>query len=124
MPQHNTQERVKGLETAKVNKTKEPNNTATLQNGWGGVFYYAKNDLNQIWLSGYLTPGTKTAGTVITTLPVGYRPSIHNTFIVYAGENANVLTGFVVLSDGSVIITNPASSATFISVSINTIFQA
>jgi hypothetical protein len=49
----------------------------TLLNGWSaysGGAKYRKNSLNQIELGLSVTSGTVTVGTIIATLPVGYRP--------------------------------------------------
>lgn len=51
--------------------------TLTLSNSWTGTLKYklcAAPD-RFVWLLGNLTPGTKTDGTTIGTLPTGYRPA-------------------------------------------------
>lgn len=51
--------------------------TATLSNGWTGTLRYRQVAApgNGVWVfAGSLTPGTKTDGTSVFTLPAGYRP--------------------------------------------------
>jgi pectate lyase-like protein len=48
----------------------------SLLNGWGGTLQYKRCDTNNIQVSCTgLTPGTKADGTIICTLPSGYRPA-------------------------------------------------
>ena len=65
----------------KASKTRGEAFTATLQNGFtesdgtpNGILY-SKNDVGIVWLRGYVIAGSTVAdGTVIATLPAGYRP--------------------------------------------------
>lgn len=78
--------------------------TATLQNGWTGALQYRKNQIGQIELNFNITPGTITAGTVITTLPEGYRPSRVVVVPVYNGTSSAVGAYIVVGTSGNIIV--------------------
>lgn len=64
----------------------------TFQNGWanwGGGYggcQYRLDALGWVNLRGVAAPGTLAAGTVITTLPVGYRPLAKHQFHYYGGS--------------------------------------
>lgn len=68
----------------------------TLQNGWlvnanPTVFtipQYTKSTDGVVSLEGFIASGTTTAGTVITTLPVGYRPASSLLIEVYTGATS------------------------------------
>jgi hypothetical protein len=65
-----------------VNGLKSPEDwkLATLVNGWSNVggnhspFRYHKDDMGYVHVHGEIGGGTYTSGTIVTTLPVGYRP--------------------------------------------------
>ncbi len=80
----------------------------TLQSGWAGGIYYGKNQSNQLILaSNSLLNGTTAWGTIIATLPEGYRP-LYNTPIDFYSTDGRVISGFVLLSDGKINIHDPA----------------
>ncbi|WP_042470679.1 hypothetical protein [Bacillus ndiopicus] len=97
---------------------------ATPQNGWqrqtvsGAQLKYTKDDLGFVHLQGELKDGTHANNTVITTLPVGYRPS---TTIVTSCVKANdgSLVSTQINQNGSVIIIGLSSTGTL---RINTSF--
>lgn len=66
----------------------------TLGNGWvniGGVYStaaYRKNALNQVELKGNIGSGTTTSGTVIATLPVGFRPTERRRYTVLSNNTS------------------------------------
>lgn len=60
--------------------------TPTLLNGWttySGGNKYRKNSLNQIELVFSATSGTIAVGTIIATLPIGYRPLSDTVFPLF-----------------------------------------
>ena len=65
----------------KANKTQENFISPVFENGWtstGGstVLRYFKSTIGIVYLSGQARSGTISNGTVITTLPIGYRPTV------------------------------------------------
>ena len=58
----------------KANKALGSAVNLTLQNGWSGGVDVRKNDLGQVTLSGTVSIGTATRGTIIATLPTEYTP--------------------------------------------------
>lgn len=64
----------------KANKSQELWKDATLVNGHTGFLRYRKNETQQIEIYGEITIGTAASGTLIATLPTGYRP-IANSFL-------------------------------------------
>lgn len=64
-----------------------------------------------VHLSGEIAPGTLTAGTTITTLPVGYRPAADLTFRVPGGSSTTGADLYV-KSGGTVTIQNVAGTPT------------
>jgi hypothetical protein len=91
--------------------------TAALLNAWtnvSGTAAYYKDDFSTVSLRGYITGGTKTSGTILLTLPAGYRP-IQDTFII-AGALAGTATSTVLLkieaSTGSVKLAADATTVT------------
>lgn len=96
----------------KANKALEAWITATLQNGWTGTFQYAKNDLGQVSIEMTLGTGVVANRTIITTLPVGYRPRIGMAFVVYKANTPPYDTniGIAIDPNGSVRITDPIAS--------------
>lgn len=109
----------------KVNKIQEAWINATLENGWtnqGGSFAtvgYCKNELGILQLRGLIKPGTTAAGTVLFTLPVGYRPAIVNKIqtIIYVNFSSFATLIIDINPDGKVAIGNVAvaANATWIS---------
>lgn len=83
----------------------------SLQNSWttvGGYEgpYYTRDSEGRVELYGVITGGTTTAGTVIATLPDGFRPiarvmnsvvndsgSVVTTGVIYVETNGNIVTG-------------------------------
>lgn len=60
---------------AKANKIQQSWILATLQNGWTGNLYYRRNEFGTVEFRGTIGDGTTSIGTVLFTLPVGYRPT-------------------------------------------------
>lgn len=80
--------------TAAKMETQQTWQTPTYQNSWidydagttyGGLQYY-KDSLGIVHLRGLIKSGTVTAGTAITTLPVGYRPGRQLIFEVTSND--------------------------------------
>ena len=115
-----------GLNATKANKESEVTKAAVLQNGWTGTIYFTKNDLGQVFIQASITQGIKTKGTTICTMPVGYRPKATGiTTTAYSSVNAEIYAGFVLKSDGGLIITSPASdSLTNIEIKFHIMFQS
>lgn len=88
----------------------------TLQNGW--VYYtspayystpqYTKGSDGVVSLKGLIKSGTGTSGTIITTLPVGYRPSARLLYGTVSGSQ--VYTRFDILPTGDIMIVGTANS--------------
>jgi hypothetical protein len=91
----------------------------TLLNGWvnfGTGFYntgYYKNTDGNIYLRGTIKNGTTTSGTVIFTLPTGYRPLNRMAFPVASGSGT--LGRIDVLPTGDVIIDFGSNSFLYLS---------
>lgn len=54
----------------------------SFSNGWSGTGQYKINPDGTVWMRGTITPGTRTGGTVIATLPVGYRPTMNDEYVI------------------------------------------
>ncbi|WP_313894300.1 phage tail protein [Psychrobacillus sp.] len=76
--------------------------TAILQNGWSGTISYRKGAKNQLEIYLKVTSGVVSAGTIITTLPVGYRiiESYVTQIPVIFKENLGMPTGCLII-DGT-----------------------
>jgi Tfp pilus assembly protein PilE len=82
--------------------------TFTLQNNW--VYYgssyntpeFTKTSSGRVFLKGLVKSGTETTGTVIATLPEGYRPD--ETLVFPAMSSSSTAGRIDVLSNGNVII--------------------
>lgn len=92
----------------KANKTQEAWIAPTLLNSWvnyGGGSYddagYFLDDFGFVNLRGVIKDGVTTAGTVLFTLPSGYRPSLPKLSLVYAGTSVAYID---VLTSGNVRI--------------------
>ena len=78
-----------------------------LQNAWANVAasqaaQYRVYATGVVSLRGNIDTGTKTAGTLITTLPVGARPAAKQTFPVLSEVAAGVSSTLVIDTDGTV----------------------
>ncbi len=86
----------------------------TLQNGWvylGNGFstpQYIKGSDGIVHLKGLLSSGTTTSGTIVTTLPAGYRPSQR---LLYACLSAGAFCRFDILPTGEVETIGTVSNA-------------
>lgn len=80
-----------------------------LQNGWQGSFSYAKNDLGivSIKFNGYSK--VPVGGTVIATLPQGYRPKAAIIMPITTDINGGIK--FLIIGEGSAEIMIPADSS-------------
>lgn len=79
--------------------------TAVLKNGWTGTLEYSKNDLGVVHLRGDIKPDS-TKGTVITTLPTGYRPKgfANHSFVHFKNYgDYKPQIGCYVVSDGNIL---------------------
>jgi hypothetical protein len=82
--------------------------TFSLQNSWVnyGSGYntaeFTKTSAGRVFLKGLVKSGTATSGTVIATLPVGYRPL--ETLVFQVATSPNVAARIDVQADGDVII--------------------
>lgn len=109
----------------KANKQQENWIKPLLQNGWlfqGAVrdISYYKDEIGQVRLTGEVSSGIATNGTIILTMPVGYRP--HSTIMTLCVK-ANDASHFVVSINvfGEVSITGLNSTGTL---RINVSFRA
>jgi hypothetical protein len=82
----------------------------TLINGWvsyGGTFAtpgYRKNNFGEVELRGMVKSGLTTNGTVIATLPVGYRPTSDKAYAVICNNGTADVLGYISISTGGGII--------------------
>jgi hypothetical protein len=81
----------------------------TLQNSWADVTGYQAAEYRvyangEVQLRGVIDSGTKTAGTLITTLPAGARPAAKQTFTVASDVAAGAVGTLVIDTDGTVVI--------------------
>jgi len=80
-----------------------------LQNSWANVAgfnaaQYSRTSDGKVRLRGQIDTGTKTAATLLFTLPVGFRPAAKETFAVFSDVAAGVASAIVVDTDGTVKI--------------------
>lgn len=95
----------KGKKDASIAWTAVP----TLQNSWANVSgfraaQYSRDPFGVVRLRGQIDTGTKTAGTLLFTLPVGVRPSAKETFPIFSDVASGVVTSLIVDTDGTVKI--------------------
>lgn len=82
----------------------------TLQNGWLGPVapytppQYRKDNFGNVRLMGRLSNGTATAGTVIATLPAGYRPQYRMSFSVLTNNGSDQLGQIDIDTGGNLIL--------------------
>ena len=92
------------VERGKANKNQMSWIAPTLLNGWvnlGGVTAtsgYYKDEFGLVRLRGYIKSGITTQGTILFTLPLGYRPAATEGFMVYANDGASI--GTISISSG------------------------
>lgn len=90
-----------------------PPQTLALSNGWvsaGRALTYDKQG-GQVLLTGRISSGTTTTGTVIATLPAGYRPSFDCYYPVLCGASLNTAAVVSVQSNGGVTMISVPSNA-------------
>lgn len=87
--------------------------TLTLQNSWVAESgyeapYYIKNSDNEVSLYGSMDSGTTAAGTLLFTLPAGFRPSatVFATIITRDGAAAVTAKGVTIDTDGTCVLTD------------------
>lgn len=95
----------------KANKTQEAWISATLINGWTGSIQYAKNDLGLVTFTMYASGGIVSGGTVIATLPVGYRPKTTISSILLADTSFYTKDIIIIYPDGQVALANNSTIA-------------
>lgn len=78
--------------------------SATLQNGWQGAILYRKNQLNQLEIVSSLYGGLKAWGTILTILPLGYRPEVYTPILAYNVTSGSQSSIFVLDIDGTIVI--------------------
>lgn len=87
-----------------------------LQNAWTASAgfqapQYARSGEGIVKLRGQATAGTLAAGTLLTTLPVGFRPGFKETFPIFSEVAAGAVTSLVVDTDGTIKIGTVAVTA-------------
>lgn len=109
-----TSNTVEQLNVNKANKVQENWILATLQSPWSGEFKYFKDQFGIVFIQVIATKTTNvSAGDVIFTLPVGYRPSsnVISTFIGYSGSGVSGNTlGIEIATSGTVKVIYPATT--------------
>lgn len=87
--------------------------TLTLQNSWVAESgyeapYYIKNSDNEVSLYGSMDSGTTAAGTLLFTLPAGFRPSatVFANIITRDGAAAVTAKGVTIDTDGTCVLTD------------------
>jgi hypothetical protein len=90
--------------------TQEAWTNLTLVNSWvsyGGTFAtpgYRKNNFGEVELRGMVKSGVTTNGTVIATLPAGYRPTSDKAYSVICNNGTADVIGYISISTGGSII--------------------
>lgn len=82
--------------------------SGALKNGWQGTFSYAKNDLGIISLKLIAYGNVTTGGTIIATLPLGYRPKAATIIPITTDLNGGIK--FLIIGEGSGEIIIPGDS--------------
>lgn len=106
-------------------KLSENATVCTLVNGWTHVstieqLRYSKDFDGFVYMSGGITGGTTTIGTIITTLPVGYKPR-HNTQLIVVRANDASIAAFNIGTNGEISIISNTATGVF---RINVMFKA
>lgn len=83
----------------KANKALGSVVSLSLQNGWGGGVDVRKNDLGQVTLSGTVSIGTATTGTIIATLPAGYNPIAARVVIQAHSSTTGKSDNYLIIND-------------------------
>lgn len=95
------------------NWTSAPPGTVATANGWvtagRAVTYHKVEGLVQI--SGRISSGTTAGGTVIATLPVGYRPAYEVILPAYCGASLNTAAILKVATNGEISVVSVPSNA-------------
>lgn len=99
-------------------------NDITLQNSWvpynsGADFkwstpQYMKDRYGRVWVTGLIKNGTTTSGTLLFTLPVGYRPAVTN-MMNARGSGGNNRIDIEPDGEARVFSTNDATTNSFLS---------
>lgn len=76
---------------------------------------YRKDSSGTVWVQGVIKNGTTTSGTLILTLPVGYRPALT---LNLTGLANNALCNFKMQSDGN-LVTRAGWAANFTAINIS-----
>lgn len=83
----------------KANKALGGMVSLSLQNGWGGGVDVRKNDLGQVTLSGTVSIGTETRGTIIATLPAEYNPIAARVVIQAYSNTTGKSDNYLIIND-------------------------
>lgn len=116
---------IDGLHDNKASMTLQAAISQTLLNGWTGTgVFVRKNDLGQVFIYGYITPGTKTRGTIICSMGASYKPLGGTSFGLIAITDAGSDTvGLRVDVNGNLVIYDPASTNVTGPFAFNGIYQ-
>lgn len=87
----------------KANKVQEAVKTAVLQNSYAGTLNYFKDDFGVVHVWGQLSGGTRTLGTLIASLPEGYRPQFNMPGVALEG-NSNEMVLLQLYIDGGLFL--------------------
>lgn len=118
------QAEVKTLNDNLVKKALPALTMVTLQNGWTGTLMYTKDDLGYVRLRGTIITGTKTVGTIIANLPIGYRPS-SMACLVPVWMNAHTMNPCHLLigDSGNIFVQQDLATSGGTTVNINVVFS-
>ncbi len=96
---------------AKANKSWWGTIEIPLQNGWTGTLRCVTNDtgIKHLYTDSQIVAGTSTYGTVIGTIPVGYRPSA--TIVIPIYNNVSGEVHLAIVLDGTGALTLRVGSA-------------
>lgn len=80
------------------------------QSGWSGALTVGKNDMGLVALRGNLVSGTVASGTVIATVPKGYRPhSMSASPVAFNSYTGNTFIGILINSSNGEIRLRPSA---------------
>ena len=111
------------VQSGKANKVQESVKSAVLENSYTGSIDYFKDDFGVVHVWGEVTPGVRTAVTLIATLPSGYRPRINTPVVSYGVTSTCNLLLLQLYTEGELYVL-PAISVDMAFIRLNFSFFA